>query len=71
MLKRAWTGHVFMLLRIQGHNQEKWTPHGWEPSANLEWTGIGGSVDWDSVSEEEARAAIEELGGDPDDIHRA
>lgn len=65
MLKRSIvTNEPRALLRVGG-GQEIWTPTGWKPWSDMSWTGIGGSVDWDEVDEEEARAAIVEMGGDP------
>lgn len=73
MLKRDFiTDEPAALLRIgdNGH-QEIWSLTGWEPWSDMSWTGIGGSVDWDEVDEEEARAAIVEMSGDPASLDTA
>lgn len=71
LVKRNWEGEVRSLLRRGSGGQKAWTPKGWVPNGSMEWTGIGGSADWDEIDEDEARAVIVELGGNPNDVRRA
>lgn len=66
-----WLEETRSLIRDPGGNQLVWTPKGWVPGGGNEWTGIGGSADWEEVDEEGARAAIVEMGGDPASLDSA
>jgi hypothetical protein len=54
------------LMRVDTRERilEMWTPNGWVPDNDASWTGIGGSADWDEISEEEAEAVIEKFQAD-------
>ncbi len=66
MVRRDLDGEVQSVLRLHRppnpHPQERWTRNGWVPDGSLEWSGIGGSSDWDPATPEEAVAALIELG---------
>ena len=65
MVKRNLEGEPVGLLRNGDAGIERLTRYGarrWVPSANLEWTGIGGSADWDTATEDEAIVIAGEWG---------
>jgi hypothetical protein len=37
---------------------ETWTPDGWVPDNDASWTGMGGSADWEDLTEKDAQAVI-------------
>lgn len=46
-------------------------PGEWKPTNNNEWTGIGGSADFDEATYDEARDALIAAGVDPLDAEQA
>lgn len=61
---RLRDGTTIAVLRVtDSRSAEVWSPSlGWVP-ADLEWTGIGGSVEFDSISRERAIELIAESDG--------
>lgn len=55
-------------IRLRPGSQQTWTRTGWIPSSKNEWTGLGGSSEWEEITEDEARAVIVEMREDPDDL---
>jgi hypothetical protein len=54
-------GRTLGLIRLVDGAAEEWFPDGWKP-AGLEWSGIGGSTDWDAVTPEEAVLILRSFG---------
>ncbi len=68
MLKTDQRSVPVILMRLEGPQMERLDPSGWAPTNNIEWTGIGGSADWEAVTPEVAADAAVSLGRFRSDI---
>jgi hypothetical protein len=70
MKKEAFDGTFLALIRIwDGSDAEQWTMDGWVP-VDAEWSGIGGSTDYEPISVEQACRILIDLGAaDPNPVH--
>lgn len=68
-VKRDLDDKPVALLRIGPRGMEQLTRYsegGWQPTSSLDWTGIGGSSDWDAITETEALEVAAEMRGNED-----
>ncbi len=65
LAKRNLDGETVALLRAYDDERgvQEWTTDGWVP-ADLEWSGIGGATEYDSIEVEDAVLILIEFGAE-------
>lgn len=66
-VRRTLEGRLLGVYRLRNGLPQQWTVDGWQ-TRQFDWSGIGGSTDYDEATVEEACQALLELGVTTDQL---